>query len=145
MRTLALFCGTCQLAYPSHPSLPSGLSLTRLVTLAYSSTPALPSFLRSASSFELVANSSAAARMSSRREKLVSSLSERKKVAAVVFSTPSLVRERLPYHQRPCAQARDDSAELAGVDANCGSTHDKEGEHDTEDDGVHAHHPPHVV
>lgn len=32
---------------------------------------------------------------------MVSSLSARKKVAAVVLSTPSLVMERLPYHQRP--------------------------------------------
>lgn len=78
MSTLALFCELGQVEYPSHPFLPSTPSRTVEVNLAYSSTPSLPSDLRILSRVGSVANSSDAARMSSRTGKVVSSLSARK-------------------------------------------------------------------
>jgi hypothetical protein len=108
MRTLALFFPTLHflppvpVVYPSHPPCLPSLSLTIDARRAYSSTPAFPADLRSLTSDESSTNSSAEAMISSRPASVVSSLSSTKNVAAEVFSTPSLVSLREPYHQRPC-------------------------------------------
>lgn len=100
MSTLALFFETDQVENPSHPSLLSA-SLLVEASLAYSSVAALPAAFRSLIKAGSVANSSAEARISSSVWKGVSSLSPRKKLAAVVLRIPSLVSFRDPYHHRP--------------------------------------------